>query len=113
MKYFFFVLAASLLIFSCTKENKDEANTFVYEQTSCSDPWVNSSSDSITIQNVYHYLDSIQVAGPALHVWIKNEGSGVICQACNCKTGKKIYLSLFFPKNVEDELVAAGFKRVE
>jgi hypothetical protein len=113
MRYLMINLLAALAIISCKKEDKDESGTFTYEQTYCSDPWINSSNDSITVQNVYHYLDSMQVIAPAVHVWIKHEVVGLTCQACNCKTGKKIYVSLYFPKDVEGKLNSLGFNRIQ
>lgn len=112
MKYLLISVVAAIALFSCKRENQDETATFVYDQTQCSDAWVNSSNDSITVHNVYQYLDSMHVYGPELHVWIKNEGTNVVCQACSCPTGKKIYVSILFPKDVEEKLIALGFRRI-
>ena len=105
MRYIFTILLFFLIIaFSCHKKHM-EYITFSYNQTFCADPWKTGSTDSLTVQNVIHHLDSLRlyVAG----VWIKQEFPPEACAACTCKTGKVIRVTTF--KDDEEYFAALGF----
>ncbi len=88
-----FLMAAT---FACNKSEKkigeNEYVTLSYKQTSCSDPWMNTGSDSLTLVNVASYLNSSGLYVASLN--IKFDGSPEVCLACPCKTGKTILSAL-------------------
>lgn len=92
---------------ACTKEKicKDDYITLKYLQTGCADPWENSTSDSTTVANVSTYLLSqgLFVGG----VSIQTDAPAQVCLACNCKTGKTIYV-----KTYNDSITIARFTQI-
>jgi hypothetical protein len=110
MKYYLpiaFVLA--LLLFACKKHLlSDQYITLSYQQTYCADPWMNQADDSLTLKNVAAYLNSasLYVAGLS----IKQETSLVSCAACNCKTGKIIYVTTLDADSLKAKYQRLGFK---
>jgi len=111
-KSFFSILFSIVTIAACTKNKplgEKQYVTVIYKQTFCSDPWVTGSNDSLTLINVANYLDSsgLYVAG----LTIKQDGTSEACQACNCKTGKTIYVSTFNTKNLKVKYMRIGFEQ--
>ena len=93
-----------LLLASCTE--KEELETYSYSQTSCADKWGTSANDSITRKNLIHYLDSLKLY--VADVTIKQETAGMTCQACNCLTGRVIYVTTF--EAMKEQYMELGFK---
>jgi hypothetical protein len=92
---------------ACTKERtcKDDFTTLKYLQTGCADPWQNSFSDSFTIANVTTYLLSQGLFVDS--VFIKKDTPAQVCLACNCKTGKTIYVT-----TLNDSITKAKFTQI-
>ena len=96
-----------LLLASCTTEKEDlEYVTYSYDQTSCADKWGTNSNDSITRQNVIKYLDSLKLY--VADVKIKQESAGMTCLACQCLTGRVIYVTTL--EAMRDRYLELGFK---
>ncbi|MEL6252445.1 MAG: hypothetical protein AAFR87_10585 [Bacteroidota bacterium] len=84
-------MAVMLLSIACTQEVLPDPSFYTYEQTQCSDPWGNPSSNSELETLVSDYLDakSISVIESAVLV-----DEGVFCSACTCPSGKTIFVKL-------------------
>lgn len=110
MKYSLYtaLLLTLVLLTSCRREHVDKYVTLAYHQTFCADPWTNAATDSVTLKNVATYLDasSIYIAG----LYIKQGTSIVSCTACNCQTGKTIYVTTFENDSMKARLVRIGFQ---
>jgi hypothetical protein len=102
------ILFVIVLAFSCKKEHGDEYVTLYYKQTYCSDPWPTANTDSVTLLNIAHYLDSADMYVASLN--IKLESAPEACTACSCKTGKTIYATTLNSDVLKDKYVAVGFK---
>lgn len=83
--------------------------TLTYQQTYCADPWPTGATDSATLKNVAHYLDSVQLYIASLA--IKAEAPPELCNACNCRTGKTIYVSTLNSETLKGKYEAIGFKQ--
>ncbi len=102
-----------LVIFSCSKKEpigKHEYVELSYQQTQCSDPWRNGSSDSATLQNLAKYLADQQLYVASMN--IKVTSTGFFCEACICKTGKTIYVSTLNSSGLIDGYRKLGFEVV-
>ncbi len=82
--------------------------TFKYNQTYCSDPWPTGVNDSLTLKNVAHYLDSLQLYIASMQ--LKPEMVADSCSACNCKTGNTIYVTTFDTQKDKEIYNAIGFR---
>jgi hypothetical protein len=82
--------------------------TLSYQQTMCSDPWKTAGSDSLTLVNVADYLKAADIHIAGLN--IKHDGTKLVCEACNCKTGKVIYVSTLNSETLKEKLMKIGFK---
>lgn len=98
-------LLLTIVLFSCEKEHM-KYTTVYYQQTYCSDPWPTGTTDSLTLVNVAHFIDSIGVYIASLG--IRQDHPADACTACACKTGKVIYLTTF--EGDEMPAVAFGFR---
>lgn len=102
----FLIILLTPIIFSCTKKTPIQYVSLSHKQTICADLWLTGSSDSLTLVNVAHYLDSLGLYIASL--LIKLDNSPESCTACTCKTGKTIYVSTF--ENLKDSYLTAGFQ---
>ena len=103
------LISLGLLTLSCTKsknELKEGYEKFSYAQTGCSDAWTTGLTDETTIINVKNFLEERNI--PVDEIWIEKFSDGPFCLACNCPTGKKIFVIV--PEENKDELVALGFQ---
>jgi hypothetical protein len=100
----FIVLFAT--IFACSKKTPMKYSSFSYEQTYCSDQWGTHPSDSLTLIKLGQYLDSLSLYRAGLD--IKQQSQPQLCNACNCKTGKVLYVTTF--ETEKDKFNAIGFK---
>lgn len=106
MRMVYIALLLLLLGISCKKAlMEDKYATLAYEQTYCSDPWTNGPNDTITVNNVVHYFDSVGLYVAGASISIVNPAQ--VCQACSCKTGKVIYVSTF--ANLKDQFAQYNF----
>jgi hypothetical protein len=107
MKTFLVCIALTILFpVACKKHHDIEYVSLTYKQTYCSDPWKTGPSDSVTLQNVSHYLDSMGLYVSSLYM--QQVDRPAICFACSCTTGKVIYLTTFPQFKAKYEQV--GFK---
>jgi hypothetical protein len=95
-----------LLLASCTEKEDLEYVTYSYDQTSCADKWGTNANDSITRQNVIKYLDSLKLY--VADVKIKQESAGMTCLACQCLTGRVIYVTTV--EALKEQYMELGFK---
>ncbi|MDW3649190.1 MAG: hypothetical protein R8P61_19135 [Bacteroidia bacterium] len=84
-------LAFFFLAVGCTQEVLPEASFYTYEQTQCSDPWGNTNSSSELETLVADYLDGQSISVIESTVLVAD---GTFCSACNCPSGKTIYVKL-------------------
>jgi hypothetical protein len=103
------LLFVLITAFTCRKTVQEETYTiYSYKQTQCADPWQNSVTDSITLANVSNYL-----AAQGLHVaslQIKTDDVAAVCLACQCKTGKTIYVTSYNNDSTKTKFLALGFQ---
>ena len=105
-----FLLFVLVTAFTCRKTaEEDQYATYTYKQTQCADPWQNSQTDSITLVNVSTYL-----ATQGLHVaslQIKLDDVAAVCLACQCKTGKTIYITSHNNDSTRAKFLSLGFQQ--
>jgi hypothetical protein len=102
------VIIASIV--GCRKNSAIGKNQFVtlkYNQTYCSDPWPTGSNDSLTLKNVSNYLNAQGLYNQSLS--IKQEATPQVCSACNCKSGKIIYVSTLDSDSLKTRYQNIGF----
>lgn len=107
----FFLIIVTIILFSCNKEKltgKDEYVTLSYQQTFCADAWTTGSSDSLTLHNLSDYLVSAGLYIASLN--IKLVDNPQTCYACNCKTGKVIYVSTLNSDSLKAKYNRIGFR---
>ena len=106
-----FILILCLTISACKKDSpigNKEFVTLSYQQTQCSDPWETASNDSLTLVNVAEYLKAAHIH--IAELYIKHDGTKLVCEACGCKTGKVIYVSTLNNETLKEKLTKIGFK---
>jgi hypothetical protein len=107
-RYLILLFCLVVIAYSCKKNEKNIGDIYTsvyYDQTFCADKWATGTTDSITLRNVAHYLDSLQLYYAGL--WMKSIGAPVGCNACFCKTGKRIQVSTF--RGLAARYSTAGF----
>jgi len=105
------LLLIIVIILACKKIRiigYSEYITLAYKQTFCSDFWTTGSNDSITINNVKRYFDSSELYIAGLD--IKQDTNPDTCEACNCKTGKTIYVTTLDSDSLKAKYARIGFK---
>lgn len=97
------------IVAACIKEDRlgDTYVSLTYKQTQCSDPWPTGNTDSLTLINVIHYLDSAHLYIAGINLTSGNPNSGYECAACPCKTGKLINVT-----TLNNDSLLARYKRV-
>lgn len=111
LRIFVSIVIMAIAITACTRQEligNKEFITLSYQQTYCADPWKTGSNDSLTIENVTHYLDSAGLYRAGIH--IKSEGGTATCQACACQTGKIIYIITLNSNSIIARYNRIGFK---
>ena len=106
------LLVIVIIILSCKKEKSigdDEYVTLSYNQTYCADAWKTGNTDSITLRNLANYLIDADLYLASLY--IKQEHEAEMCQACNCKTGKVIYVSTLNSDSLKAKYARIGFNK--
>ena len=107
-----FLLILMVIAFACRKTELVEEQqyaTFYYNQTQCADPWRTGTTDSQTLANVSAYL-----AAQGLHVGnieIKQNNIEAVCLACQCKTGKIIYVTTLVNDATKAKYLEIGFRQ--
>ena len=74
------------LVYSCEKDNKEKIWAY-YQETQCSNPWDNISSES-TESKVEEYLKQNGIA--LFEISIIRYSYGPFCTACTCPSGRGI-----------------------
>tara|TARA_B100001057_G_scaffold98476_1_gene95219 strand:- start:1476 stop:1850 length:375 start_codon:yes stop_codon:yes gene_type:complete len=111
-KQFLFIISIILFSFSCTKINQ---TTFYWDETGCSDPWLdfytadtfsqealnNAIRDYLLIENI----DLISLS----HEYDSSKAE--FCLACHCKTGK--VFELIVPKNDKRKMKRLGLNQFD
>ena len=100
---------AAAVVAACIKKSEigDTYVTVSYKQTQCADKWNSSGSDSLTLVNVVHYLDSSQLYVAAINITNTKDNNGQACAACNCLTGKLINVT-----TLNSDSLIAKYKRI-
>lgn len=111
-KYFLYVLSFIVLSFSCTKKTQ---TTFYWDETGCSDPWLDFySTDSCSqeVQNIairdYLLSENIELISLS-HKYDSSKAE--FCFACHCKTGK--VFELIVPKNDKRKMKRLGLNQFD
>ena len=112
LKQFLFIISIILFSFSCTKINQ---TTFYWDETGCSDPWL----DFYTADTF-----SQEALNNAIRDYLLNENIDLIslsheydsskaefCLACHCKTGK--VFELIVPKNDKRKMKRLGLNQID
>ena len=111
-KYFLYILSFIVLSFSCTKKTQ---TTFYWDETGCSDPWLEFySSDTFSqeAQNnaIRDYLLSENIDLISLsHEYDSSKAE--FCLACHCKTGK--VFELIVSKNDKRKMKNLGLNQFD
>ena len=111
-KYFLYILSFIVLSFSCTKKIQ---TTFYWDETGCSDPWLEfyfSDTFSQEVQNnaIRDYLLSENIDLISLsHEYDSSKTQ--FCFACHCKTGK--VFELIVPKNDKRKMKRLGLNQFD
>jgi hypothetical protein len=105
------LLVVLVTAFTCRKndQTEDQYATFYYKQTQCADPWQTGSTDNATLSNVSKYLTAQGLYVASMQ--IKTDDVGAVCLACQCKTGKTIYISSYDTDSVKTKFLALGFQQ--
>lgn len=105
------LLVMLVTAFTCRKTNpgEDEYITLSYKQTQCADPWRTGATDSLTLANVSTYLAAQGLYVASLQ--IKTDDVASVCLACQCKTGKTIYVSTLNSDSIKTKYLALGFQQ--
>lgn len=110
-KYRFLILICFLLTFSQSCINDDNPNylEFYWEQTGCADPWAGESinSEGEISEALVQYLKSEGIKGAKVTDF-KSDRVKIVCLACTCTTGVKIYVLV--PKTAKNKMLELGFK---
>ena len=111
-KQFLFIISIILFSFSCTKINQ---TTFYWDETGCSDPWLD-----------FYFADTFsqEALNNAIRDYLLNENIDLIslsheydsskaefCLACHCKTGK--VFELIVPKNDKRKMKRLGLNQFD
>ncbi|RYZ00518.1 MAG: hypothetical protein EOO11_01300 [Chitinophagaceae bacterium] len=104
------ILVLGLLGACKEKVMSDRFLSFRYAQTGCSDPWPAGGNDSATGTLVRAYLDSLGLAPVSIE--IRADGVAELCNACSCKTGKRIYVSTLYQESLIRRYADIGFERL-
>lgn len=102
-----------LTTISCEKDDNLIQNLFVYDQTSCSDPWKtgqNNSADE-TSKALRDYFKNLGV--PILEVDVKDTRNDdfISCEACSCTTG--IQIIIMINEKDHQKVINLGFRKME
>lgn len=107
------LLLLSILVtaFTCRKtaQDENEYTTYYYKQTQCADPWQRGANDNLTLKNVSDYLTAQGLHVESLE--IKADDVAAVCLACQCKTGKTIYVSSYNNDGTKTKFMALGFQQ--
>lgn len=105
------LLAVLVTAFTCKKTTQEEEqlSTYSYKQTQCADAWQNSVTDSITLAHVTSYLAAQGLYVASLQ--IKADDVAAVCLACQCKTGKTIYVTSYNNDSTKTKFLALGFQQ--
>jgi hypothetical protein len=106
-----FFLVVLITAFTCNKKDlgEDQYTTFYYKQTQCADPWKTDSNDSGTLVNVSNYLTAQGLYVGSIQ--IKADDIAAVCLACQCKTGKTIYVSTLNSDSIKTKFRDLGFQQ--
>ncbi|SFB12424.1 hypothetical protein [Algoriphagus aquimarinus] len=111
MKYYLaFTILLLLSLQSCQDDNIPlNQLEFYWDQTSCGDPWDANSknTDSEIKRAVEGYLNKEGVLGAKV-ISITNDGPLIVCAACSCTTGNRIYVTI--PLDQKGKMIALGFQ---
>jgi len=111
MRILFTVLMIEMVMAACSKNTPSFSNaryiTISHHQTYCADPWPAALNDSLTLINVAHYLDSLNLYRASLYIKLDAEKDA--CSSCSCKTGKDIYVVTIDSTALLDRYLQAGF----
>ena len=101
-----FIIPILLTFYSCQKEKKVE--DYYWVETKCADPWNTgeNNTDSEVENSVIDYLKNENIK--VFDITINHE-QGLIefCEACNCKTGRRIIVSV----DNENKIQGIGFEK--
>ena len=114
MKYLiYFTIATIIFFFSCSKNT--EPTTFYWDETGCSDPWLDFyTADSFTQVGQYlsieDYLSSENIELISVTHFYDSTKSE-LCLACFCKTGKIFELTI--PKKDKRKINKLGINQFD
>ena len=112
VKHFFYIFSIIISSFSCTKNSQI---TFYWDETGCSDPWLDfytADTFSQEAQNnaIRDYLLSENIELISLsHEYDSSKVE--FCLACHCKTGK--VFELIVPKNDKRKMKNLGIDQFD
>ena len=112
INYFIYSLSFIVLLFSCTKKT---LTTFYWDETVCSDPWLDFYSSDTFSQEVQNNAISDYLLSENINlITLSHEydsSKAEFCFACHCKTGKVFELIVF--KNDKRKMKRLGLNQFD
>lgn len=103
------LISLSLLLAACSKDAATDNRLMAYDQTYCADPWEEATlryTDAQIADKVAGYLHERGIAAAGISIRAVRPGEG--CNACSCRTGKVIYVTV---NTVQvEQMKAIGFQ---
>jgi hypothetical protein len=111
-KQFLFIIPIILFSFSCTKINQ---TTFYWDETGCSDPWLDFySADTFSQETLNNAIRDYLLSENIDLISLSHEydsSKAEFCLACHCKTGK--VFELIVPKNDKRKMKRLGLNQFD
>ena len=111
-KQFLFIIPIILFSFSCTKINQ---TTFYWDETGCSDPWLDFySADTFSQETLNNTIRDYLLSENIDLISLSHEydsSKAEFCLACHCKTGK--VFELIVPKNDKRKMKGLGLNQFD
>ena len=111
-KQFLFIISIILFSFSCTKINQ---TTFYWDETGCSDPWLDFySADTFSQETLNNAIRDYFLSQNIDLISLSHEydsSKAEFCLACHCKTGK--VFELIVSKNDKRKMKNLGLNQFD
>ena len=111
-KQFLFIIPIILFSFSCTKINQ---TTFYWDETGCSDPWLDFySADTFSQETLNNAIRDYFLSQNIDLISLSHEydsSKAEFCLACHCKTGK--VFELIVSKNDKRKMKNLGLNQFD
>ena len=112
VKYFLYIFSIIISSFSCTKSSQI---TFYWDETGCSDPWLDFyTADTFSQEAQNNAIRNYLLSENIYLISLSNEydsSKAEFCLACHCKTGK--VFELIVSKNDKRKMKNLGLNQFD